>query len=269
MGDIRDGILRSVLGNRITAAIIADDAGVVAETAAAAGEARALGLTVHRILPEGSEVRPGDEIARLAGTPKQVVMAEDCLIGLMAKPSGVATAARRFVARAGDRPEIVAGAWKKMPAALKEAIRRAIAVGGAKVRMSSGPFLYLDKNYVKMLGGIAEALKAVALLAGYVRVVQLKGHHREIALEADEAVTHGADILFVDSGQWADLRTVSDRLKQEGLRERVRIAFGGSIRLEDIDGLKALDVDILDVGRHIVDAPLLDMRLEVVETTEV
>jgi len=27
-----------------------------------------------------------------------------------------------------------------------------------------------------------------------------------------------------------------------------------------------MDVDILDVGREIVDAPLLDMRLEVVES---
>ncbi|MGW8314331.1 MAG: hypothetical protein ACWGNV_01935, partial [Bacteroidales bacterium] len=49
-----------------------------------------------RILKEGSEVRSGDEVARFAGGPKQVVAAEDVLIGLLAKPSGIATAARRF-----------------------------------------------------------------------------------------------------------------------------------------------------------------------------
>jgi hypothetical protein len=30
--------------------------------------------------------------------------------------------------------------------------------------------------------------------------------------------------------------------------------------------LKGMDVDILDIGRQIVDAPLLDMRLEVIES---
>jgi nicotinate-nucleotide pyrophosphorylase (carboxylating) len=268
MGDIRDDILRSALGNRITASIVADDRGIVVETVAAAQQAEALGLTVRRILPEGSEVNPGDEIARLAGSPKQVVMAEDRLIGLMAKPSGIATAARRFVTLAGDRPKIVAGAWKKMPGAMKESIRRAAAAGGAKIRISSQPFLYLDKNYVRMLGGIAAALEAVAPLAGYLKVLQLKGHYQEIALEASDAATHGADVLFVDSGRWGDIRAVSERLKKEGLRDRVKIAFGGNIRSSDVTALKAFDVDILDVGRDIVDAPLLDMRLEVVAITE-
>ncbi len=48
-----------------------------------------------------------------------------------------------------------------------------------------------------------------------------------------------------------------------GLRNRVTIAFGGGVGLEDIDELKRLDIDVLDIGRQIVDAPLLDMRLEI------
>ena len=51
-----------------------------------------------------------------------------------------------------------------------------------------------------------------------------------------------------------------------GLRNKVSIAFGGGVRLEQIDELKALGVDILDIGREIVDAPLLDMRVELVGT---
>jgi nicotinate-nucleotide pyrophosphorylase (carboxylating) len=45
----------------------------------------------------------------------------------------------------------------------------------------------------------------------------------------------------------------------------VQVAFGGGVTLDDVDALKALDLDILDIGRHIVDAPLLDMRLDIVE----
>jgi nicotinate-nucleotide pyrophosphorylase (carboxylating) len=45
----------------------------------------------------------------------------------------------------------------------------------------------------------------------------------------------------------------------------VRLAFGGGVQLTDIDRLRELDVDIVDVGRAIVDAPLLDMRFRVVD----
>ena len=266
MPDIRDDIFRSVAMRQVTASIIADDGGIIVGTDAVRQAANELGLSIDSLLDEGGAVSSGDEIVRFSGTPKQVAVAEEHLIGLMAKPSGIATAARRFVEKAGSRPEIVSGAWKKMPASDKEMIRSAITAGGAQCRISQEPFLFLDKNYVKMLGGISESLRAVADMNGHLRVVQLKGFSGEITLEAHEAVEHGADIIFIDSGKHDDLRRVGKKLRQSGLRDRVKIAFGGGIRLEDIERLKNLDVDILDIGRQIVDAPLLDMRLEVVES---
>ena len=125
MDDIRDDIFRRVAGKRVTAAIIADAGGLVAETGIAERVCGQLGLRIDRLLTEGSRVRPGTEIIRFSGFPKQVALAEEQLIGVLAKPSGIATAARRFVEKAGRRPEIVCGAWKKMPGALKEIIRRA------------------------------------------------------------------------------------------------------------------------------------------------
>lgn len=264
MRDIRDEILGRVAGYEITASIIAADEGIVAETAAAEKEAEKLGLTIIRMLDQGSRVQKGDEVARFSGQPKQVALAEDRLIGLMAKPSGIATAARRFVDKAGPRPAIVSGAWKKMPWSQKEVIRRAVTTGGAQARISPAPFLYLDKNYIKMLGGIKESLEAVAGLSGYLKVVQIKGACQDITFEAGEAIEHGADIIFIDSGRQRDLKRVIDGLNQQGLRDKVKIAFGGNVRLQDIKALKAMDVDILDIGRQIIDAPLLDMRMEVV-----
>lgn len=265
MPDIRDDIFRGVATRQVIVSIITDDEGIVAGTDAARQAANELGMSVDSLLDEGSPVSKGDEIGRFSGTPKQVAVAEERLIGLMAKPSGIATAARRFVEKAGGRPEIVSGAWKKMPASEKEMIRRAIVTGGARYGISRDPFIFLDKNYVKMLGGVSESLRAVADLNGHLRVVQLKGFYGDIVLEACEAVEHGADIVFIDSGRHDDLKRVGEKLRESDLRDRVKIAFGGGIRLEDIQSLKSLDVDILDIGRQIVDAPLLDMRLEVVD----
>jgi len=264
--DLRDRILGSVAGKRVTASIIADDSGIVVGTTLAKGEAEKIGLSVEKMLDEGSQVRKGEEIARFCGNAKQVVMAEDVLMGLIAKPSGVATAAHKAVEAAGERPQIVCGAWKKMPWLLKETIRQAAAIGGALTHISTDPFVYLDKNYVELLGGITESLKAVKDLQDHLKAVQLKGRHEDIVSEACQAVEEGADILLIDTGRQGDVKLVVRKLLKLGLRNRVKIAFSGGIRLEDIDKLKALDIDILCIGRQIVDAPLLDMRLEVVNT---
>ena len=96
----------------------------------------------------------------------------------------------------------------------------------------------------------------------------LTGRHKSVVEEAREAVEFGADILHIDTGNTGDVDCVVRELVRLGLRNRVCIAFSGSIRLEDVDELRSMDVDILDIGRQIVDAPLLDMRLEVIETRE-
>jgi nicotinate-nucleotide pyrophosphorylase (carboxylating) len=263
--DIRDNILQRVAGKTVVGCVVADDDGIIVETTVAADEARRLGLTLERILDEGTPVSTGDEIARFRGNPKQMVMAEDVLIGLMAKPSGIATAARRFVEQAGNRLKIVSGAWKKMPASQKDSIRRAIVAGGAFSRMSHRKFVYLDKNYIKLLGGIRASLEAVAGLKDREKVVQLKGRHADIILEALEAVRYGADTLHIDTGNPEDVQRIVEELIRLEIREKVTIAYSGNIRLEDMEMLKALDIDILDIGRQIVDAPLLDMRMEVLD----
>lgn len=265
MKDIRDDIFRGIAKKKVTAVILADDNGILAEIGAVCQAAEEIGLEILNLAGEGDVLNQRDQIIRFCGSPKQMALAEERLIGLMAKASGIATAARRFVDEAGPRLEIVSGAWKKMHVSQKEIIRRAIRIGGARCRISQEPFLYLDKNYVKMLGGVGETLDAVSDFNGYLRVVQIIGAHNDIALEAGKAVEHGAGVVFIDSGLHDDLRRVGDGLREVGLRHKVKIAFGGGIRLEDIKALKALDVDVLDIGRQIVDAPLLDMHMEVIE----
>ena len=263
--DVREEILKSVQARRVVAAIVADEEGIVAGVSLARSEAEKLGVLVMEIVGEGTCVKRGDELARLAGTPRQIVMAEDVLIGALAKASGIASRAREFVTRANGRPRVVSGGWKKMPPAMKEMIRSAVAVGGAQPRIVPGPFAYLDKNYVELLGGIRQSLAAVAHLEGVAKVVQVKGRYDDLASEACEAADHGADVVFIDTGRAEDVARATALLTRRGLRAKVQVAFGGGVRLEDLDALKALDLDLLDIGRQIVDAPLLDMRLEIVE----
>jgi len=216
------------------------------------------------VAAEGTSLLDEAIVFKACGNPFQVTQAEERLLGLIGKPSGVATASRNFVETAGGRIRIVCGAWKKVLPEIKDDLRKAIAVGGAGIRIIDEPFVYLDKNYVRMFGGIGKAVKRAAALPGRTVVVQLKGEYQPIFAEAEEAVEAGAGIIMVDTGKIADLREVVRTGINSGWRDRIKIAFAGGIGPKELESLVKLNTDILDVGRAIIDAPLLDFRLDVV-----
>jgi len=69
---------------------------------------------------------------------------------------------------------------------------------------------------------------------------------------------------MVDTGDVEDLISCLNTTKFLGLREKVKIAFAGGVKLNKISELSKLDIDILCIGKEIVDALLLDIKLDVV-----
>lgn len=266
--DIRDEIFKKLLGKEIVAAITAERAGCLAGSEKAVRKAKEFGLTVDYWLQDGSLAAAGEKIMLLRGNPKQIAQAEEVLIGMMSMASGIATATSQAVAAGGGKVKIVVGAWKKMPPAVKDLVRHAVTVGGASFRIAEPPFLYLDKNYVRIFGGINQTLRAVEHLGDMDKCVQIKGESKDIALEAEDAVFGGATIIMVDSGQVNDVVRVISHLKARALRDKVKIAFGGGIKIEDINNLAKQEIDILDIGLQILNAPLLDMKLDVLDKRE-
>ena len=163
---------------------------------------------------------------------------EEELIGWISKASGIATAAAKAKKAAGKDLKVVCGAWKKMPLPIKDLVRQAIADGGIDYRMSDRPFLYLDKNYIKILGGVGKTLHAVSTLEGRTLVIQLKGEGQGLLREAVLAAKNGADIIMIDTGEKEDIERIDSGLRAKGLRNGVQIAFGGNIRIEDLERLE-------------------------------
>ena len=174
MRDIRDDLFRSIYGRRFRAALTAERAGVLAGTEAAKAQADELGIELELCKADGEELMHGERIGTLVAAAKQVALAEERMIGALAKASGIATAARTAVLMADGRAEIVSGSWKKMPPQIKELVRGAILTGGANCRIAEQPMIYLDKNYIRMLGSIPQALAACASFREYTKVVQLR-----------------------------------------------------------------------------------------------
>ena len=272
--DIRVQIFESLHGGRFTAGIFTDMDGIISGSDMALEKATELGVQIDFCAKEGDVVTSGDLVMQFRGDALQLAMAEDSLIGCFSRTSGIATAANRFVNAAGPGVRIVCGSYKKLPEGFRIQARKAALTGGARCRISDEPMVYLDKNYVEMFGGIQPALWAVERIRGRKKAVQIRGRSEngDIVREAMTAVHAGADIVYVDTGNISDVEAVASALKpmiaswqtEFGYR-KVEIAYGGGVTLEQIPRLRESGTDIIGVGRAIIDAPLLDMRMEIIE----
>lgn len=257
--DVRDTLFAPLAGRRYDVEITACASGVLAGARRLADGAAEVGIPVEWLAAEGDRLAPGDCVCRMRGSAWQVARAEDLLVGAIAKPSGVATAAAELVSRAAGRARVVCGAWKKVPVEIRSELRAAIAAGGAGIRLLDRPFVYLDKNYVRMLGGVAPAVRQARLVPGRAVVVQIRGELSPIGDEAALAAAEGADVVMVDTGEIADVAAAFARLAPGP-----DLGFGGGVTAATLDGAIAAGATIVDVGRAIIDAPLLDFRLDVV-----
>jgi nicotinate-nucleotide pyrophosphorylase (carboxylating) len=263
--DIRHMIFKDIVYRKFKATITTEDKGVLAGMERLKKKAEEIGLEILKVLPNGVAVEKGEVIAEFYGNPMQIAVAEDVLIGVVAKASGVATAAKRAVSIARGRIKVVCGAWKKMPVEIKDLLREAILIGGAEIRLTNKPFIYIDKNYVRMFGGIKQTLEALRYLGDRIKAIQIRGEFKDVVEEALEAVSYGANIVMVDTGNIKDLEYVCEALESTGLRSRVQVAFGGNVRIENIPVIAEKGADIVDIGKEIIDAPLLDLRLDVLK----
>ncbi|SFQ10808.1 nicotinate-nucleotide pyrophosphorylase (carboxylating) [Oscillibacter sp. PC13] len=265
MVDVRDQIFAGIRDRKYRAVLTPERDGILSGAAEAAKTAETLGLEWKCACDEGGRLKEGVPFAELVACPKQIAMAEEQIIGTLAKASGIATAAKRAVDAAAGSVQIVSGSWKKMPPSLKSMVRQAISTGGASFRICQPPMLYIDKNFIRMFGSIPAALEAVAEQTEPTKIIQIKGMTCPVQEETRQALAGGANILMVDTGRLEDLEACQAELAQLGAREQIQVAFAGNVHIADIPDMARRGVDLLCIGKEIVDAGLLDMKLDVVE----
>ncbi|MCK9543832.1 MAG: hypothetical protein M0R03_17575 [Novosphingobium sp.] len=256
--DIATLLYRGVVGRR-EAVVEATEPGTLAGTGFLdAARAPAPAGDWALLVEEGSAVKAGQPLVRVTGTAAELGVAEDYILGALGFASGIAARAGAIRAAAPSGLSIACGGWKKLPPALKPLLRAGLAVAGVLPRLVEGDFVYLGKNAVTLLGGVDRAI-AAGLAVGHGPVaIQV----RDVA-EALQAVEWGAGVIMVDTGDMADLRDVDAALKARGLRRSIRLAFAGGVRVEDLAAVHACGADTVDMGRAILDAPLLDLRIRV------
>ena len=88
--------------------------------------------------------------------------------------------------------------------------------------------------------GVGKTLRSVKPLKQSTVVIQLKGEGQILLREAILAAQRGADIIMIDTGRKEDIERIDSGLRAKGLRNRVQIAFGGNIGIDDLKDLKKI-----------------------------
>ena len=263
MIDLRDKLFQTISGQHFQASLTVEDDGILSGVESALERSGQLGISLKLYKEAGAVISSGEKIGTLRASPKKMAMAEESIIGTLAKASGIATAAQKAVQLSENRVRIVSGSWKKMPPETKHLVRRAVICGGAHFRICDDPMIYLDKNYIRMLGSIPEALTAAGRFADHIKVIQIRGFDNTVETETSQAVSGGSKIIMVDTGSIGDLNSCLKVLEELNVRNQVQVAFAGDVKISDIPRLLQYDIDILCIGKEIVDARLLDMKLDV------
>lgn len=264
MEDIRDVIFKGIIDKEFEAVITPERDGILSGVSEANEQIAEIGIKLRWYKNEGDVIKKGEHIAVVTATPKKIAIAEEKIIGTISKYSGIATAARKAVDSAQGRVRIVSGSWKKMPPAIKNGVRNAIVAGGASFRICNKQMIYLDKNYIRMLGSIPDTLDAVKDFVGYTKVIQIRGEKLSIEEETKLSAENGCNFLMVDTGNLEDFKRCSAFVDKMGIRDRVEIAFAGNVKISNMETYISLGIDVLCIGKEIVDAPLLDMKIDVI-----
>ena len=261
--EIREFLFQPLLNSTFSAQILSSEPGILAGSDEAIGICNDLGVRIKFSSPDGSSLIPNSPVFEFLGSPEALARVEEEVLGRISKASGVATSAGKFVDLSAARARIVCGGWKKTAPEIRRSLRAAISVGGAGIRLTDEPFVYLDKNIVRMFGSIKAVVLRARQLPDRVVVVQIRGETGAIESEALEAYNAGAKIIMVDTGDVRSLELVQSSICRAGFRDEIKLAFGGSVDLNNLEEIINAGADIVDVGRRIIDAPLIDFRLDV------
>ena len=213
-------------------------------------------IRFETLLPDGSEIKPGDVIARVEGKARAILAAERVALNLLCHLSGVATLTSDYVKVVEGLKTKIACTRKTLPL-LRGLQKHAVKCGGGhNHRYGLDDAILIKDNHIAICGGVAEAMERAK--AGV-------GHTMKIEIEVDsiaqlkQALPYGPDVLLLDN------------FSLDMYAEAVKLAAGktileasGGVNLETVRAIAEAGVDVISVGALTHSAPNFDIGLDAV-----
>ncbi len=242
-------------GAQARAVLSSGNAGVLAGAEEAAWLFRDGGLEVGLLLVDGSQLAAGDEVMKVEGDLRQILLRERTCLNIMMMMSGVATVTRDVLERCrAVNPAVTLAATRKTLPGLRSLQKKAVSLGGGEPhRMSLSDHIMVKDNHIDAAGGMNKALGL------------LKGRRPgTVVVEAEElaaalaAASWGADVVMLDNMTPEEARRSYRRIKEE--HPYVMVEASGGIGPEEAPAY-ADAADRVSMGFLTHSAPSLQFSL--------
>jgi len=226
------------------------------------------GVVFESTRHDGETVAPGDELARLEGNARALLMAERTALNLIQRLCGIATRTASYVriveALQGERPVRILDTRKTTPG-LRALEKYAVRCGGGENhRFGLSDEVMLKENHID-LAGRSIALVLADLRAAVGDGARITAEARD-AQEAREAIQGGADVVLLDNMTPDQMAALVPDLRELGsARGRdLELEASGGIGADDLRAVAASGVDRISIGAltHSVSALDLSLYLE-------
>ncbi|MDN4171798.1 carboxylating nicotinate-nucleotide diphosphorylase [Nocardioides sp. SOB77] len=212
-------------------------------------------------LPDGTRVRPGDVVMRVAGPARGLLTAERTALNYASHLSGVATATAAWVDALEGTGAQVLDTRKTLPtyrALQKYAVR---CGGGRNHRGSLSDRAMVKDNHVVAAGGVVPAYRAVRAAYPDLRV--------EVEVtdldQLRELVEAGCEEVLLDNMSTATMAEAVRLVDRMGASGRVALEASGGLTFDRAREVAATGVDFISVGALTHSVDVFDLGLDLHE----
>jgi nicotinate-nucleotide pyrophosphorylase (carboxylating) len=215
-------------------------------------------LKIAILIEDGTEIKPGDIVAKIEGRVASIVKAERVALNFLQHLSGIATETNHYVQAVKGLPVQITDTRKTTPC-LRALEKYAVRVGGGKNhRMHLGDGILIKDNHLAALHRQGLNIKEIVIKARQKAPPELKIEVEvKTTQEAIEAVEAGADIIMLDNMGLEEMRQAVQLINGRAL-----IEASGGITLDGIRAVAETGVDLISIGALTHSAKALDISLE-------
>jgi nicotinate-nucleotide pyrophosphorylase (carboxylating) len=218
-------------------------------------------LAFEPLIPDGTQVKPGDGLAQVAGPMRDILAGERTALNFLQRLSGVASRTRRYVEAVAGLSSRILDTRKTTPGwrlLEKYAVR---CGGGTNHRMGLFDAILIKDNHLAALGNrpdaIPRAIHAARAFAGASLPLTVEVDTLD---QLDVALRCAPDIVLLDNMTPATLREAIRR--RNATAPGVQLEASGGVNLATVRAIAETGVDRISVGDLTHSAPALDIGLD-------
>lgn len=203
---------------------------------------------------DGSDVVPGEVIARLSGSARTILTTERTILNILCRLSGIASATAYAVSQVASYRTVIKDTRKTTPG-LRAIEKYAVTVGGGvNHRIGLYDAVLIKDNHIALAGSIPAAVERVRSQRGPAMPIQVEVDSLE---QLDEALRSGVESVLLDNFPLDLLRKAVTLVAGRCLTEA-----SGGVTPANVAEVAATGVDAISLGWLTHSAPALDLGLD-------